>query len=73
MKIFGTNKNTYRVETQKYKNMVVIDSISMDKTIVFITIYTDKFWGIITGILVVIGEFWKRYSLRKLHIEVNYE
>ncbi|WP_130889330.1 hypothetical protein [Fusobacterium ulcerans] len=60
---------------KKYKNMVVIDSISMYKNNSFLSLFIlINFWGIITGILVVIiGEFWKRYSLRKLHIEVNYE
>lgn len=60
---------------KKYKNMIIVDSISMEKNNSFLSMFIPiNFLGIIAGIFaVMIGEFWKRYSLRRLDIEVNYE
>lgn len=60
---------------KKYENMIVIDSVSMDKKDNFLKIFAlVNICGIALGIFtIMLCEFWKRYSLKKVNTEVNYE
>lgn len=60
---------------KKYENMIVIDSVSMDKKDNFLKIFIlINIFGIVFGIFtIMLCEFWKKYGLKKVNVKVNYE